>query len=161
MRGKKRAERTYSPEERAAALEELSLNSGNLSKTAKETGISVANLYRWQEEQLEESMDPQAREMAKFIKNAWKNIHALNKPKFVKELKVQALKKGHLKEVFASISILVDKMITLTRLQLKRSKEAEPEKLGRPLTEKDLQKLIDEEERKLRRHKAGQDEEEV
>lgn len=158
MRGKKRVQRSYSPEEKAEALEELALNGGNLSKTAKETGIPVSSLCRWRDEQLCGSMGPQAKNMAKFTKNAWRNIHTLNSPKFIKQLKAKALEKGNLKEVFASISILVDKMTILARLEVKTSKEAKSDELEENLSEEDLNRMIKEEEEKARRERrAGQD----
>ena len=156
---RRRTERSFSPQERAEVLEELGRNGGNISEMARKTGIPASSLYRWREQQLQDSMDPQARQMAKFVKNAWKNIHALSNPKFIKQLKAKALEKGNLKEVFAAISILLDKIITLTRLRVQASREAKSDELEDDFTEEDIDKLIKEEKEKIRRERrAGQDE---
>jgi len=159
MKGR-RVVRSYSLQEKKEALRQLALN-GNLSKTAQATGIPIPTLYRWRDEESQDSMDPQAKNLEKFVKNAWKNIHSLNSPKFVKDLKVQALKKGHLKEVFTSISILVDKMTILARLQVQSSKKAKSDELLKNLTLEEIDNLIAEEEKKERERKAGGDKGEV
>lgn len=46
------ARRTYTDEERIAALATLAANSGNYRKTARETGISRATLENWQDSEL-------------------------------------------------------------------------------------------------------------
>lgn len=157
MRPKKRVERTYSPQEKAEALRQLALNEGNLSKTAKETGISITNFYRWRDEQLRESKDFEAKNIEKFIKNAWRNIHALSNPTFIKRLRDRCLEKGDIKGIFTSRAILIDKAIMLTRIQTALSTETESgrsedeSKEIENLSEQEIKEMIAEKEKKQRR----------
>lgn len=162
MKGR-RVVRSYSPQEKEEALRQLALNGGSLSKTAQVIGIPIPSLCRWKDEESQKSMEPYAKEIKRFIKNGWKNILALSSPKFIKQLKAKALEKGNLKDVCMAISILIRlvREETLTQLQSKASRETEPHDPEDALTDKELQRLIREEKRKLRKHKAGQDETEV
>jgi len=166
----------YSAQEKEDALARLDEKGGNFTRTAREIGITVPTLRKWKRqdsqgsqafqsggtkegilgagERKKDSHNPakeQSHQMEKFVRDAWSNIHSLNSPKFVKNLKTQALKRGHLKEVFASISILVDKMFTLSRLQLQVSEKAKSDELPDNLTEEDIEKLIAEEEKKAKK----------
>ncbi|GAI60706.1 unnamed protein product [marine sediment metagenome] len=141
----------YSAQEKKEALFQLDENGGNFEKTARETGITVLTLQRWRgvEPQELEIVESEAEE--KFRRYIWKNIFSLSSPVFINKLKAKALEKGSLKDVCMAISILRGEV----RRRLKTS-EAEPEKRGRPLTAEDLQKLIDEEERKLKNESDGE-----
>lgn len=163
MKGR-RVVRSYTPREKKEALRRLALNGGNLSRTAEATGIPSPTLCRWRDEEPQGAMDPQAKNLAKFIRDAWRNIHSLNSPKFVKELKAQALteKKSNLREIFAGICILIDRVITLTQLQVKVSKEAESDELEDDFTEEELDRMIKEEKEKIRKkRRVSQDEAEA
>lgn len=159
MKGRRQVQRSYSPEEKAEALRQLALNEGNLSKTVKETGVPIANLYRWKNEQLRESAAPQAKEIEKFIQNSWKNILTLSKPAYIKRFKAPLLEKGDLKGIFTSLAILVDKIILLTRMQALISAGTEPGGLGHKfkeigkVTDEELQRLIAAEEEKEEKQK--------
>lgn len=139
----------YSIQDREQALLLLDQNGGDFNRTAEETGITAMTLRNWRKEALED-LPIFPREIEKFIVDTWKNIHSLNNPKFIKDLKAQALKKGNIKEIFAGISILVDKMTTLTRLKEKAAKEAESVE-EENLTEEEIDRLIAEEEEKMRK----------
>jgi len=108
-------------------------------------------LRNWRKEAIQNAPISAAHEMEKFIKDTWENIHSLNNPKFIRDLKAQTLKKGNIKEIFAGISILVDKMITLTRLEEKAAKEAESIE-EENLTEEEIERqIVEEEEKKIRK----------
>lgn len=138
----------YDVREKKEALQLLEQNKRNFSRTAEETGITVPTLRNWGGQVSQELPIVQSEEVEKFIKDAWKNIHSLNDPKFIKKLKAQALdgKKNSLKEVFAAVSILVREV----RFQSKVSKEIESDQLERDLTEEELEKMIAEEEKQKR-----------
>lgn len=150
--------RSYTPQEKKEALRQLALSGGSLLRTAEATGIPSPTLSRWRDEESQGAMDPQVKNLAKFVRDAWRNIHSLNSSKFVKELKAQALteKKSNLREIFAGICILIDRVITLTQLQVKVSKEAESDELEENLTEEEIDRRIAEEEERIRK-KAGGD----
>jgi len=136
----------YSAQEKKVALLQLDENGGNFEKTARETGITVLTLQRWRGAQPQEPEIVESEAEEKFRRYIWKNIFSLSSPVFIRKLKAKALEKGNLKDVCMAISILRGEV----RRRLKTPGEAEPGKLGRPLTEEDLQKLIDEEEKKLK-----------
>jgi len=140
----------YSARDKEQALLLLDQNGGNFGKTAEETGITVMTLRNWRKETRQNLPISASGEMEKFVRDSWENIHSLNDPKFIKELKAQALKKGNIKEIFAGISILVDKMTTLTRLKEKAAKEAESVE-EENLTEEEIDRQIVEEEAKVRK----------
>lgn len=52
--------RTYTDDERVAALAALTLNSGNLSKTARDTGIPIATVSLWRNSAAEAMLNPSA-----------------------------------------------------------------------------------------------------
>lgn len=164
MRGKRRVQRSYSPEEKAEALRQLVLNNGNLSETVKETGIPTTSLRHWQDEQLRGSMAPQAKEIEKFIQDSWKNILMLSKPAYIKRFKASLLEKGDLKGIAQYISIMLDKIMALIRGQLLTggSKGSKEKPLGElsdeeieKLSEEELERLIQEEEAKEKKKKEG------
>lgn len=144
--------RAYSTGDKEKALLLLGQNGKNFKKVAEETGVTTVTLRNWRKEAIQNSPVSAAKEMEKFVKDTWENIHSLNDPKFIRELKDQALKKGNIKEIFAGISILVDKMITLTRLKEKAVKEAESIE-EENLTEEEIERQIAEEEEKKKRKK--------
>ena len=141
---------SYSSQDKEQALLFLDQIGGNLTKAAKETGISVPTLRNWQKEAFQNAPVSMPKEMEKFIKNAWENIHSLSDPEFIRDLKIEALKKGSIKEIFASISILVDKMTILTRLKEKATKEAESTR-EENLTEEEIRREIIKEEKKIKK----------
>ena len=141
---------SYSTQEREQALLCLDQNEGNFTRAARETGISVPTLKNWRKKALRDTPISASEEMEKFIRNTWENIHSLSDPRFIRNLKTQALKKGNIKEIFAGISILVDKMTTLTRLKEKAAKEAESSEEEK-LTEEEINRQIAEEEERIRK----------
>lgn len=141
----------YSVRDKEQALFLLDQNGRDFRRTAEETGITMMTLRNWRREALQNSPITASDEMEKFIKDTWKNIHSLNNPKFIKDLKAQALKKGNIKEIFAGISILVDKMTILTRLKEKAAKEAESVE-EENLTEEEINREIAEEEERIRKN---------
>jgi len=140
----------YDPEEKRRALGRLEENDGNFIKTSKETGITALTLRTWRNgnEKLEIVESEAEVKLRRYI---WRNIFALSSPAFINQLKARALEKGNLKDVCMAISILRGEVRQLS----KGSEKVESGKRGRPLTSEDLQKLIDEEERKLK--KSGGD----
>jgi len=140
----------YVPEEKKEALRQLKENNGNFNKTSEETGISALTLRTWRDGNVRlEIVESEAE--TKFRRYIWRNIFALSSPAFINKLKARALEKGSLKDVCMAISILRGEV----RHRLKIPEELESRKPGKPLTAEDLQKLIDEEERKVK--KKGSD----
>jgi len=140
----------YSIRDKEQALLLLDQNGKNFKKVAEEIGVTIMTLRNWRNEAIRNLPISMTEEMEKFIKDTWKNIHSLNNPEFIEDLKAQALKKGNIKEIFAGISILVDKMTTLTRLKEKAAKEAESVE-EENLTEEEIERQIAEEEKKKRK----------
>lgn len=162
MKGRRRVQRSYSPEEKAEALRKLAFNNGNLSRTVKETDIPTTTLRHWKDEQMREFTDPRAEGIEKFIENIWENILALNDPTFVKKLKAQLLEngsKGNLKEIAQYTSTILDIIMTLTRVQLltRGSKGSKEKPLGE-LSDEEIKKLPDEELEKLIREEKVKEE---
>lgn len=139
----------YSAREKEEALCRLEENGGNFKKTAEETGIAVVTLHHFRDEGLQkpEILESEAEAEEKFRRYMWKNIFSLSSPEFIKKLKAKALEKGNLKDVCAAISILRGEV----RRRLKAPEEGESGRPGRPLTEEEIQKLIDEEEKKTKK----------
>lgn len=107
MKKKKRVVHFYSLEEKAEALRQLALNKGDLSKTAKDLGISSSNLYSWKEKSFAKQASEtfQKEDLEKLIRSAWKNILLLSKPSFIKKISARALEEGRLKEILNLLAI--------------------------------------------------------
>ena len=143
----------YSAQEKEEALRRLDENDGNFKKTSEETGIAVVTLHSFRDEKPQEPeiVESEAEAEEKFRRYMWKNIFSLSSPEFIRKLKAKALEKGSLKDVCAAISLLRGEV----RRRLKTPEEEESGKRGRPLTEEDIQRLIDEEEKKTKKKSDG------
>ena len=144
-----RTERSYSPQEKQKALLQLAMNKGNLQRTSQTTGIPTITLYRWREAGFAEFALARAKMIDEFMNTVMDNIKELNEPEFIRKLKKKILEKGALKEVAQYTAIMMDKMMALKRTQLLGGSSVGPgPKPKEELSDKELEKLIREEEAK-------------